>query len=105
MKAAVQVRMETGAYAAALAAKYARVDVVPGYPITPQTSIMEAVAAMVENGELHARFIPVEGEHSVLAAAVAASAAGARVFTATSANGLLYMHEVLHMASGGICRW
>jgi len=101
MKAAVQVRMETGAYAAALAAKYARVDVVPGYPITPQTSIMEAVAAMVENGELHARFIPVEGEHSVLAAAVAASAAGARVFTATSANGLLYMHEVLHMASGG----
>ena len=101
MKAAVQVRMETVAYAAALAAKYARVDVVPGYPITPQTSIMEAVAAMVENGELHARFIPVEGEHSVLAAAVAASAAGARVFTATSANGLLYMHEVLHMASGG----
>lgn len=100
MKAA-QVRMETGAYAAALAVKSARVDVVPGYPITPQTSIMEAVAAMVENGELNARFIPVEGEHSVLAAAVAASAAGARVFTATSANGLLYMHEVLHMASGG----
>jgi len=96
-----QVRMETGNYAAALAVKSARVDVVPGYPITPQTSIMEAVAAMVENGELNARFIPVEGEHSVLAAAVAASAAGARVFTATSANGLLYMHEVLHMASGG----
>lgn len=100
MKAA-QVRMETGAYAAALAVKSARVDVVPGYPITPQTSIMEAVAVMVENGELNARFIPVEGEHSVLAAAVAAAAAGARVFTATSANGLLYMHEVLHMASGG----
>ncbi len=96
-----QVRMETGAYAAALAVKSARVDVVPGYPITPQTSIMEAVAAMVENGELNARFIPVEGEHSVLAAAVAAAAAGARVFTATSANGLLYMHEVLHAASGG----
>jgi pyruvate ferredoxin oxidoreductase alpha subunit/2-oxoisovalerate ferredoxin oxidoreductase alpha subunit len=96
-----QVRMETGTYTAALAAKCARVDVVPGYPITPQTSIMEAIAAMVESGELNARFIPVEGEHSVLAAAVAASAAGARVFTATSANGLLYMHEVLHMASGG----
>ena len=100
MKAA-QVTMNTGAQAAALAVKSARVDVVPGYPITPQTSIMEAVAAMVENGELHARFIPVEGEHSAMAAAVAASAAGARVFTATSANGLLYMHEVLHMASGG----
>jgi len=100
MKAA-QVIMETGARAAALAVKSARVDVVPGYPITPQTSIMEAVAAMVENGELNARFIPVEGEHSAMAAAVAASAAGARVFTATSSNGLLYMHEVLHMASGG----
>ena len=96
-----QVIMDTGAHAAALAVKCARVDVVPGYPITPQTSIMEAVAAMVENGELNARFIPVEGEHSAMAAAVAASAAGARVFTATSANGLLYMHEVLHMASGG----
>ena len=101
MKAATQVIMDTGAHAAALAVKSARVDVVPGYPITPQTSIMEALAAMVENGELHARFIPVEGEHSAMAAAVAASAAGARVFTATSANGLLYMHEVLHMASGG----
>lgn len=93
--------MDTGAHAAALAVKSARVDVIPGYPITPQTSIMEALAALVENGELHARFIPVEGEHSSMAAAVAASAAGARVFTATSANGLLYMHEVLHMASGG----
>jgi pyruvate ferredoxin oxidoreductase alpha subunit len=96
-----QVIMETGNNAAALAVKSARVDVVPGYPITPQTSIMEAIAAMVEKGELHARFIPVEGEHSAMAAAVAAAAAGARVFTATSANGLLYMHEVLHMASGG----
>jgi pyruvate ferredoxin oxidoreductase alpha subunit len=100
MKAA-QVIMNTGTHAASLAAKCARVDVIPGYPITPQTSIMEAIAAMVESGEMNARFIPVEGEHSVLAAAVAASAAGARVFTATSANGLLYMHEVLHMASGG----
>lgn len=100
MKAA-QIMMDTGAHAAALAVKCARVDVVPGYPITPQTSIMEAIAAMVENGELHARFIPVEGEHSAMAAAVSAAAAGARVFTATSANGLLYMHEVLHMASGG----
>jgi len=100
MKAA-KVIMDTGAHAAALAVKSARVDVVPGYPITPQTSIMESIASMVESGELDARFIPVEGEHSAMAAAVAAAAAGARVFTATSANGLLYMHEVLHMASGG----
>lgn len=96
-----QVIMDTGAHAAALAVKYARVDVIPGYPITPQTSIMEAIADMVEKEEFQARFIPVEGEHSAMAAAAAASAAGARVFTATSANGLLYMHEVLHMASGG----
>ncbi|NLW43686.1 MAG: pyruvate ferredoxin oxidoreductase [Syntrophomonadaceae bacterium] len=96
-----QVVMVTGTHAAALAVKSARVDVVPGYPITPQTGIMEALAGMIESGELDARFIPVEGEHSAMAAAVAASAAGARVFTATSANGLLYMHEVLHMASGG----
>ena len=58
---AAQVIMVTGAHAAALAVKSARVDVVPGYPITPQTSIMEALAAMVENDELDARFIPVEG--------------------------------------------
>ncbi|MGE5416894.1 MAG: pyruvate ferredoxin oxidoreductase [Acidobacteriota bacterium] len=98
---ATQVIMATGTTVAAQAVKYARVDVVPGYPITPQTAIMEAIATMVEKGELNARFIPVEGEHSAMAATVAASAAGARVFTATSANGLLYMHEVLHMASGG----
>ncbi len=93
--------MDTGCHAAAFAAQSARVDVVPGYPITPQTSIMEAVSEMVAAGELHARFIPVEGEHSAMAAAVAASAAGARAFTATSSQGLLYMHEVLHMAAGG----
>lgn len=101
MMKTAQVIMDTGAHAAALAVKYARVDVIPGYPITPQTSIMEAIADMVDSGEFHARFIPVEGEHSAMAATVAASAAGARVFTATSSNGLLYMCEVLHMASGG----
>lgn len=101
MMKTAQIIMDTGAHAAALAVKYARVDVIPGYPITPQTSIMEAIADMVDSGELHARFIPVEGEHSAMAATVAASAAGARVFTATSSNGLLYMCEVLHMASGG----
>ena len=97
----MKVTMETGAHVAAIAAKCARVDVVPGYPITPQTSVMEAIAEMVETGEMNARFIPVEGEHSAMAAAAAASAVGARVFTATSANGLLYMHEVLHMVAGG----
>ena len=95
------VIMETGAHAASLAAKSARVDVIAGYPITPQTSVMEAVAEMIEAGEMKSRFIPVEGEHSVMAATAAASAAGARVFTATASQGLLYMHEVLHMVAGG----
>lgn len=91
----------TGTKAVALAVKAADVDVIPGYPITPQTGIMEYISEMVATGELKARFIPVEGEHSAMAAAVAASAAGARVFTASSSQGLLYMHEVLHMAAGG----
>ncbi len=71
------------------------------YPITPQTSVVEEIATMVEDGTLDCRFLPVEGEHSAMAACAGASAAGARVFTATSSQGLLYMHEVLHMASGG----
>ncbi len=95
------VIMDTGCHAAAFAARSARVDVVPGYPITPQTSVMEAVTDLIHDGSLKAKFIPVEGEHSVMAAAVAASAAGARVFTATSSQGLLYMAEVMYMASGG----
>ena len=89
MKAA-QVIMNTGTHAAALAAKCARVDVIPGYPITPKTSIMEAIAAMVESGEMNARFIPVEGEHSVLAAAVAASAAGSGFHSYLSQRPALY---------------
>ena len=91
----------TGTKAVACAIKSANVDVVPGYPITPQTSIMEYISELCATGELKAKFLPVEGEHSVMAAAVAASATGARVFTASSSQGLLYMHEVLHMASGG----
>ena len=91
----------TGTKAVALAVKAANVDVVPGYPITPQTTVMEYISELCASGELNARFIPVEGEHSVMAAAAAASAAGARVFTASSSQGLLYMHEVLQMTSGG----
>ncbi|MBQ2661675.1 MAG: pyruvate ferredoxin oxidoreductase [Clostridia bacterium] len=91
----------TGTKAVATAVKCANVDVVPGYPITPQTSIMEYISEMCDSGEMNAKFIPVEGEHSAMAAAVAASATGARVFTASSSQGLLYMHEVLHMAAGG----
>ena len=93
-------KMLTGNYAAAYGAKVARVEVAPVYPITPQTHIMEKLAEFVESGELDAEFVPVESEHSALAVAIAAQAAGARSFTATSAQGLVYMHENLFVASG-----
>ena len=94
--------MLTGNYAAAYGAKYARVDVIPIYPITPQTSIIEKVVELIDKGELDADFIPAESEHSVMAIAVGAQATGARAFTASSAQGLVFMHENLFVASG--CR-
>lgn len=92
--------MLTGNYAAAYGAKLARVEVFPAFPISPQTPVMEKIVEFIENGELDAEFIPAESEHSVMAAAVAAEAMGARTFTATSSQGLLYMHENLFVASG-----
>ncbi len=87
-------------YAAAYAAKDSDVDVVAAYPITPQTPTVEKIAEFIANGELNAEYIPVESEHSALSACIGASAAGARVFTATSAQGLELMHEMLWIASG-----
>ncbi len=89
----------TGNHAVAYAAKMARVKVVSAYPITPQTSIVEKLSEMIEKGELDARMIRVESEHSALAAAFGAAIAGARTFTATSSHGLLYMHEWVHWVS------
>ncbi len=86
--------------AVAYAVKQSHVDVVSAYPITPQTSIIEKIASFIANGEMRTRFIKVESEHSAMAAAIGASATGGRVFTATSSQGLLYMHEVLHWAAG-----
>ncbi len=86
--------------AIAYAAKQSRVDVVSAYPITPQTSIIEKIADFIARGEIDTHFIKVESEHSAMAAAIGASVAGSRVFTATSSQGLLLMHEVLHWASG-----
>lgn len=85
-----------GNYAAAEAAKLCRVDFVPAYPITPQTSIVERIAEMCASGEMDATYINMESEHSVFAAAKGAATAGARVFTATAGQGLFYAHEVLH---------
>jgi pyruvate ferredoxin oxidoreductase alpha subunit/2-oxoisovalerate ferredoxin oxidoreductase alpha subunit len=91
----------TGCQAAAYAVKSANVDVVSAYPITPQTGIVETIAGMIEDGVMQCRFLAVEGEHSAMAACAGAIAGGARVFTATSSAGLLYMHEPLHMVGGG----
>ncbi|NPA47044.1 MAG: pyruvate ferredoxin oxidoreductase [Thermococci archaeon] len=90
----------SGNYAAAYAARDARVQVVAAYPITPQTSIIEKIAEFIANGEADIQYVPVESEHSAMAACIGASATGARAFTATSAQGLALMHEMLHWASG-----
>jgi len=94
-------RIETGNTACALAVKAAGVDYVAAYPITPQTTLSERLANYAIAGEFSGKFVLVESEHSAMSAVAAASAAGARTFTATSSQGLLYMHEILHYASGG----
>ncbi len=85
--------------AASIAAKLARVEVVAAYPITPQTHIVEHLSELVANGELDASYVNVESEHSAMSACCGASAAGARTFTSTSAQGMELMHEILFIAS------
>jgi pyruvate ferredoxin oxidoreductase alpha subunit len=92
--------IEDGNTAAALGVKLCRANVIAAYPITPQTPLTEKLSEYVEAGEMKAEYIPVESEHSAMAVCIAASSAGARAFTATSANGLLYMHEQVQWASG-----
>lgn len=75
-------------------------DALFAYPITPQTTIVEEFARFVANGKVHTEYVTVESEHSSMSAAIGASAAGARTMTATSSQGLAYMWEVLHIASG-----
>jgi pyruvate ferredoxin oxidoreductase alpha subunit len=78
-----------------------RPHVIPAYPITPQTHIVEALGAMVKAGTLSpCEFITVESEFAAMSAAIGASAAGARAYTATASQGLLYMAEALYNASG-----
>jgi len=90
----------TGNAAAAWGARLAEVDYVPGYPITPQTEILETLTAWIARGEMAARTVTMDSEHSMLTAAGAASATGARVFTATSSQGLLYAVEMLYTVAG-----
>jgi pyruvate ferredoxin oxidoreductase alpha subunit len=91
----------SGNDAVAEAVRLARPDVISAYPITPQTTVVEKLAEYVESGILDSEFIHVESEHSALSAAMGASLAGVRTFTATSSQGLLYMAEVLTYAAGG----
>lgn len=92
--------IESGNVAAATGVKLSRAQVIAAYPITPQTPLTEKLSEFVESEELDAQYIPVESEHSAMAVCIAASTAGTRAFTATSANGLLYMNEQLHWAVG-----
>ena len=90
----------TGNVSAASGARLARVDYIPAYPITPQTEIIETLADWVREGKMDSKFVQLESEHSMMTAAGAASLAGARVFTATSSQGLLYAMEMLYNVSG-----
>ena len=91
----------SGNEAFAYGIRLARPQVISAYPITPQTIVVEKLSEMVEDGSLKSEFIHVESEHSALSCAIGASSVGARAFTATSSQGLLYMAECLTYASGG----
>jgi pyruvate ferredoxin oxidoreductase alpha subunit len=90
----------TGNGAAAWAARLARADYVPAFPITPQTEIIETIERWVEKGEMDCRLVTLDSEHSMLTAAGAAAATGVRVFTATSSQGLLYAMEMVYTTAG-----
>jgi len=90
-----------GSYAVAHAVKVCRPDVIPAYPITPQTHIVEELSQFAANGEIGAcEYITVESEFSAISALIGASAIGARTYSATTSQGLALMHEVLFNASG-----
>ncbi len=94
------IKVMDGNEAAAYGAMLAKVDVVPVYPITPQTPMASHIADLVASGDMKATYIRSEGEHSVMGQAAGASAAGTRVFTASSSQGLAFMVENTFMVSG-----
>jgi pyruvate ferredoxin oxidoreductase alpha subunit len=90
-----------GSRAMAEAIGLCRPEVICAYPITPQTHIVEGLGEMVKTGEIeHCEFINVESEFAALSVAIGASAAGARAYTATASQGLLFMAEAVYNASG-----
>jgi pyruvate ferredoxin oxidoreductase alpha subunit len=90
----------TGNEAMAEAMRQINPDVVAAYPITPATEVVQLFASFVADGQVTTEFVPAESEHSALSACVGASAAGARVMTSTSSQGLALMHEILFIAAG-----
>ena len=93
-------RQIEGSRAVAEAVAACRPQVVPAYPITPQTHIVEALGAMTKAGVLSGcQFVTVESEFAAMSAALGASAAGSRAYTATASQGLLYMTEALYNVS------
>lgn len=95
-----QVMVMEGSEAVALAVKASRPQVIASYPISPQTHIVERLAALVADGELDVQYIKVESEFSAASAVSGASAAGSRAYTASSSQGLLLMTEVLYASVG-----
>ena len=93
-------KLLTGNSAAAWGARLARVDYIPAFPITPQTEIIEDLAAWIDRGEMDARMVTLESEHSMITAAGSAASSGVRVFTATSSQGLLYGMEMIYTVAG-----
>ena len=78
----------------------ARADYVPAFPITPQTEIIETLAAWIDRGEMDCRMVTMDSEHSMITAAAAAAATGVRVFSATSSQGLMYAMEMIYGVPG-----
>ena len=89
----------SGNEATAIAMKQINPDVVAAFPITPSTEIPQYFSSFVANGDVDTEFVAVESEHSAMSATIGASAAGARAMTATSANGLSLMWEMIYIAS------
>lgn len=89
----------SGNEAAAIAMKQINPDVVAAFPITPSTEIPQYFSTFVSNGSVDTEFVAVESEHSAMSACIGAQAAGGRAMTATSANGLSFMWEMIYIAS------
>ena len=90
-----ELQVLTGGEAVAHAMRQIDPDVVPVYPITPQTPIIQGFAKFVADGRAHAELVDVESEHSAMSAAIGSALAGARTMTATSSQGMALMAEIV----------